>query len=241
MKKTNLKTTLCNKLVEEGKVQEGDVIRHSYSTNRLENGDKNMGRIENHEGISPTLDTRCDCLGIVISEDEKPKVIGSYQPNSFCAGQVVDPDGIAPTFLENHGSVMGVIEKDDTKRYKNYVTWRNKKGEFNTECNRASLEDDLALTIPTKDQTKVALSGGGSKLRIRKLTPKECIRLMGFTDEDYEAMRSIGMTDSAIYHMVGDSIVVTVLISIFSQLMFEDDRHKKVVNEYIKKGIIEDK
>ena len=198
------------------------------------------GRMKSHrgtvqKGLAQTIKTDCD-VGVVV-EDEKPKVIGSYQPNSFCAGQVVDPDGIAPTFLENHGSVMGVIEKDDTKRYKNYVTWRNKKGEFNTECNRASLEDDLALTIPTKDQTKVELSGEGSKLRIRRLTPKECIRLMGFTDEDYEAMRSIGMTDSAIYHMAGDSIVVTVLISIFSQLMYEDDRHKKVVNEYIKKGI----
>ena len=75
-KKTNLKTTLCNKLVEEGRVRDGDVIRHSYSTNRLENGDKNMGRIENHKELSPTLDTRCDCLGIVISNDEKPKVIG---------------------------------------------------------------------------------------------------------------------------------------------------------------------
>lgn len=202
------------------------------------------GRMKSHrgtvqKGLAQTLKTDCD-VGVVV-EDEKPKIIGSYQPNSFCAGQVVDSDGIAPTFLANHGSAMGVIEKDDTKRYKNYVTWRNKKGEFNTECNRASLEDDLALTIPTKDQTKVALSGEGSKLRIRRLTPKECIRLMGFTDEDYEAMRSIGMTDSAIYHMAGDSIVVTVLISIFSQLMYEDDRHKKAVNEYIKKGIIEDK
>lgn len=191
----NLKTKLCNKLVKEGKVKEGDVIRHSYSSNRLENGDKNLGRVENHEGLSPTLDTRCDCLGIVVNEE-------------------------------------------NTKKYKNYITWRNKKGEFNTECNRASPEDGLALTIPTKDQTKVAVAGGGSKLKIRKLTPKECIRLMGFTDEDYEAMRSIGMSDSAIYHMAGDSIVVTVLIGIFSQLM-EEDKHKKVIPEYIKKGIIE--
>ena len=61
---------------------------------------------------------------------------------------------------------------------------------------------------------------------------------MGFTDEDYEAMRSIGMSDSAIYHMAGDSIVVTVLIGIFSQLM-EEDKHKKVIPEYIKKGIVE--
>lgn len=49
------------------------------------------------------------------------------------------------------------------KRFKNYITWRNKKGEYNTECNRASLETDLALTIPTMNITKVAESRGGGK------------------------------------------------------------------------------
>lgn len=44
------------------------------------------------------------------------------------------------------------------KRYKNYITWKNKQGEFNTECNRASLENDLSLTIPTLGMTKVAVS-----------------------------------------------------------------------------------
>ena len=78
-----------------------------------------------------------------------------------------------------------------------------------------------------------------SNLRIRKLTPKETVRLMGFTDEDYQAMRDIGMGDPAIYHMAGDSIVVPVLISIFSQLMFDDDRHKTIVKDYIEKGVIE--
>lgn len=145
--------------------------------------------------------------------------------------------GLAQT-LKTDCDVGVVANEENTKKYKNYIIWRNKKGEFNTECNRASPEDGLALTITTKDQTKVAVAGWGSKLRIRKLTPKECIRLMGFTDEDYEAMRSIGMTDSAIYHMAGDSIVVTVLIGIFSQLM-EEDKHKKVIPEYIKKGIVE--
>ena len=62
---TNLKTQLCNELIASGKVQEYDVVRHSYTNNRLNNGDKNMGRVENHDGLSPTLDTRCDCLGVV--------------------------------------------------------------------------------------------------------------------------------------------------------------------------------
>ena len=71
-------------------------------------------------------------------------------------------------------------------------------------------------------------------MKIRKLTPKECIRLMGFTDEDYEAMRSIGMSDSAIYHMAGDSIVVTVLMAILGELILPEDGHIQVIKDYVK-------
>lgn len=55
--------------------------------------------------------------------------------------------------------------------------------------------------------------------RLRKLTPLECMRLMGFSDKDEQAMRSIGMSDSAIYHCAGDSIVVDVLMDIFKELL----------------------
>ena len=51
--------------------------------------------------------------------------------------------------------------------------------------------------------------------RIRKLTPLECLRLMGFDDEDYEKVRAIGMSDSQIYKQAGNSIVVNVLEEIF--------------------------
>lgn len=120
----------------------------------------------------------------------------------------------------------------EIKRFKTYITWKNKKGVFNTECNRASLEDGLVTTITTKDQTKVALNGGGSKLRIRKLTPCECIRLMGFTREDYQAMRDVGMSDAQIYHCAGDSIVVSVLMGIFGQMlpMSETELDTKIKN-----------
>ena len=56
----NLKTQMCNKLIQEGKVKENDVIRHSYSTSRM-NGE--MKDIQQNN-MSPTLDTRCDCLGV---------------------------------------------------------------------------------------------------------------------------------------------------------------------------------
>ena len=197
------------------------------------------GRMTTHrgtvqKGLAQTLKTDCD-IGVVV-QDEKPNIIGSYQPNSFCAGQIIDTNGIAPTFLENHGSVMGVIEKDDTKRYKNYIIWKNKKGEFNTQCNRAMLENDLSLTIPTGNTPKVAES---EHLRIRKLTPLECMRLMGFGIQDYKAMREINMSDMAIYHMAGDSIVVCVLIAIFYPLLFNDSNYKEIINNYIEEEIVE--
>lgn len=88
--------------------------------------------------------------------------------------------------------------------------------------------------------------GGGynlmEKIRIRKLTPKECMRLMGFSDEDYQALKDIGLSDSAIYRMAGDSIITTCLASIIYPLT-NDNRtgHKRIVEDYIDRYIIEER
>lgn len=58
-------------------------------------------------------------------------------------------------------------------------------------------------------------------LRIRKLTEKECLKLMGFDDEDYEKIKSIGISRSQIYKQAGNSIVVNVLEAIFKELFKE--------------------
>ena len=68
---------------------------------------------------------------------------------------------------------------------------------------------------------------------------KYYIRLGEEMNLSYEDCHFSKMSDAAIYHMAGDSIVVTVLMSIFSQLIYENDEHKQIVKEYIKKGIIE--
>ncbi len=53
--------------------------------------------------------------------------------------------------------------------------------------------------------------------RIRKLTPKECFRLMGVKDEDYELIAK-NQSNASLYHLAGDSIVVNVLMAIFKNL-----------------------
>ena len=54
-------------------------------------------------------------------------------------------------------------------------------------------------------------------LRIRKLTPKECFRLMGFDDEDFEKAIQVNL-NSQLYKQAGNSIVVNILEKILSQL-----------------------
>lgn len=55
-------------------------------------------------------------------------------------------------------------------------------------------------------------------LTIRKLTPKECFRLMGIKDEDFEKVKK-NQSDNSLYHLAGDSIVVNILCEIFKQLL----------------------
>lgn len=68
------------------------------------------------------------------------------------------------------------------------------------------------------------------RLRIRKLTEGECYRLMGFERKDEEACKAAGQSASNIYHQAGDSIVVTVLMGIFGELIGAD--YGKAIGEH---------
>lgn len=56
-----------------------------------------------------------------------------------------------------------------------------------------------------------------TKPRIRKLTPLECWRLMGFDDEDFRKAESV-CSNTQLYKQAGNSIVVNVLEGILSNL-----------------------
>lgn len=53
---------------------------------------------------------------------------------------------------------------------------------------------------------------------VRRLTPKECWRLMGFSDDDFEKARKVN-SDTQLYKQAGNSIVVNVLMAIFGQML----------------------
>lgn len=65
---------------------------------------------------------------------------------------------------------------------------------------------------------------------IRKLTPLECWRVMGFSDEDFKKAKAIGTSDTQLYKQAGNSIVVDVLEGIFKNIIKADKENKKAGN-----------
>ena len=86
---------------------------------------------------------------------------------------------------------------------------------------------DESIALNTIDRPSVKMN-----LRIRKLVPLETLKLMGFERKDEQALREIGMSDSAIYHMAGDSIITTCLMALFGQLLpiSEEELISKIEN-----------
>lgn len=76
------------------------------------------------------------------------------------------------------------------------------------------------ITVYERDICKVETNDNEiveTKYRIRRLTELECWRLMGFTDEDFKKAQSVN-SKTQLYKQAGNSIVVPVLMAIFSQL-----------------------
>lgn len=66
--------------------------------------------------------------------------------------------------------------------------------------------------------------------RIRKLTERECFRLMGVKESDYDKVAK-NQSMSSRYHLAGDSIVTTCLMAIFGELLSID--YKTKINELV--------
>lgn len=73
-----------------------------------------------------------------------------------------------------------------------------------------------------------------SKYRVRKLTERECFKLMGVKVEDFSKIRR-NQSKSSCYHLAGDSIVSTVLMALFGQMLNIDwkEKVKKLVGEIV--------
>lgn len=193
----NMKTQMCNDLIKNGKVKEFDVIRHNYTSSK-------DGDVVQSNNESPTLDTRCDCLGVAV------RTIGNYSPSGHNASRIVDQNYSAPTVMENHGTITAIVEQPKVlggvgeKDSNNNTQWKQQNRIY---------DDNVAISVTT-----ICNPYYQSNLRVRKLIPKECFRLMGVRDEDFMKIAK-NQSDSSLYHLAGDSIVVNVLMAIFREMI----------------------
>lgn len=176
-----------------------------------------------------------------IDTDEFDKSIMTFEVRDgvFESGnRVYNTNGIAPTIDTNDGKKIfeyiepevsddkGVVEKDLQG-----VCELNKSAKHQQDLIQDS--DGLCRCIPagthgsTPHLLKTRVSN--NPLRIRKLTPKECWRLMGFDDADFDKASKVN-SNTQLYKQAGNSIVVNVLEAILSNL-FDTGRKKT------KKGI----
>ena len=130
---SDLKREYCNRLLEEGLVEPYDMIRHSYTNNRLEN---DMERKEGQNDISAALTTRPDTLGVVVYDDYNSSIradqdtIGTLTTN---CGSSAERNGYKLIEKENNNLVirkltplevwrlMGVDDEDFHKAQKSGV------------------------------------------------------------------------------------------------------------------------
>lgn len=56
-------------------------------------------------------------------------------------------------------------------------------------------------------------------MKIRRFTPLECLKIMGFEEEDYKKLKNAGISDTQIYKQAGNSIAVNVAEALFNELV----------------------
>lgn len=94
---------------------------------------------------------------------------------------------------------------------------------------KASDYKNPVKTLVSADGQTPVLIPSAAPFRIRKLTPRECWRLQGFTDEDFDRAAA-GASNSQLYKMAGNSIAVPCLEAIFRNLLEGQHALLEVIN-----------
>ena len=96
---------------------------------------------------------------------------------------------------------------------------------------RATVIQDYAYTITTRQDRTPAQVIDLHNGKYRYLTERECWRLQGYTDEDYEAaaavQKRVGRYKMALYKQAGNSIAVPIFESIFRKIIFGETEEKQ--------------
>lgn len=191
-------------------------------------------RMESHRGTvqkgkAQTITTMGgENVGVVV----KTKVVGGFgkigstgqyhQQNRIYDGDIANSitTDFNPYYVDKRNLKQQLcdqmIEKGQAKKG-DVINHSYSKSRMDNPRSNNSVERELSPAMTTRSDTLGVVVEQENNLAIRKLTPCECLRLMGFSDDDYKAVRF--QSDACLYKQAGNSIVVNVLMAIFKQLL----------------------
>ena len=136
----------------------------------------------------------------------------SYPDSKTRRGRVQDRGNICPTLTAQNQDIckIGQISSD--------------KSQYGTVISDDGLSSTLQAGTHGYANNCIA-----TQYRIRKLTPRECWRLMDFKDSDFEKAQEVN-SNTQLYKQAGNSIVKNVLVAIFGQMIDgKENVYKEVV------------
>ena len=205
---------------------------------RLEpNGDGVCNTLASVQKDNLVLEVKPECINLY---DEQGKET-SFQDRVYkteCGtgdtinayNKTVDKSGLCPTLTTRpegfKTAILPVVENNNSIKIKQAT----KQGYI--ECKAGGVAD---FSYPESKLRRGRVQGGGdvsptltssnlgvckveSRYRIRKLTPRECWRLMGFSDEDFDKAAAVN-SNTQLYKQAGNSIVKNVLMAIFGKMV----------------------
>lgn len=154
------------------------------------------------------------------SESAAVLKIGNINPSgNGMNGSVYSEEGLSPTLTTNKGEGNKVAIKQATKQgYIECEVGGVADLSYPDSKTRRGRVQDNGNTCPTVTATETGICKIESPIRIRKLTPRETFRLMGFSDENFDAAQKAGVSNSQLYKQAGNSIVIDVLYYIYVEL-----------------------
>lgn len=197
-------------LVHEGtksgyvEATEGDSINFSYPNNLQKRG--RVGK-----DVSQTILTSPNIATL------------KYIDKSICLNKLENKLSVQDRIYDEEGVATAVT----TNQFRPKVAERKMFNIFNNKEIK-----DIAPTQTTNcgnsnSSAAILISEDGNQyMKIRKLTPLECWRLMGFDDKDFYKAKFAGISDTQLYKQAGNSIVVNVLEYILDELLNEESLEK---------------
>ena len=217
-----------------------------------ENRTHQSGSVYNKDKIAPTLDTmqggwrqpgiiegipikNATEQGYLIAKDGDGVDL-AYPASNTRRGRVQDNISQTLTTDDSKGVVELIAKEKFGRMGEQAVKTQNKlrlpHGEtLNPWNEEQSSANGIAPTLTTRPEGFKTAINVTDQYRIRKLTPLECFRLMGVTDEDFYKAQAVN-SNSQLYKQAGNSIVVSVLEAIFRN-MFLEVPEKDLIGEHI--------